>query len=131
MRVIIPVMLLLFVGPVAATVGFRKYQEYQAQQVLPPQAGGQWRPRGEVLFFNATWCGPCRQMKPIVIGMHRDGYRMRGIDVDKNRRLVEKYGINSVPTFVFVENGKEVNRFSGGTSAAKLRKMCDSPTYHN
>ena len=131
MRIVIAIMLLFFIGPIAATVGFKKYQEQQAQQVLRRQVAGRWRPRGEVLFFNATWCGPCRQMRPIVTGMRRDGYRMRGVDVDENRGLVEKYGIRSVPTFVFVENGKEVNRFNGGTSAAELRRMCDSPAYQN
>ena len=45
------------------------------------------------------------------------GYRMRDIDVDQNRAMATKYGIRSIPTFVFLENGNEVSRFSGGTSA--------------
>jgi thioredoxin 1 len=38
------------------------------------------------------------------------------IDVDKNRDLVEKYGIRSVPTFIFFENGKEVERKTGSVT---------------
>lgn len=89
-----------------------------------------WRKPGEVLFFNASWCGPCRQMKPIVSQLRRQGYRLRDIDVDKNRSLAQKYGISGIPTFVFIKNGSEVHRFSGGTSADQLRKLCSNSAYH-
>jgi thioredoxin 1 len=69
-------------------------------------------------------------MKPVVTQMKREGYRMRDIDVDKNRTLAQKYNIRGIPTFVFVENGSEVRRFSGGTSPSHLKKLCASPVYH-
>ena len=69
-------------------------------------------------------------MKPIVAQMRGQGYHMRDLDVDKNRSLAKQYGIRAIPTFVFVENGTEVNRFSGGTSAEALHKMCSKPAYH-
>jgi thioredoxin-like negative regulator of GroEL len=120
---------LLFAMPVAVLVGYKRYEEFQVEQAVLRSAGT-WHTRGEVLFFNASWCGPCRQMKPIVTALRRDGFHMRDVDVDSNRELAQKYGISSVPTFVFVENGKEVNRFSGGTSAEKLRKLCANKAYH-
>jgi thioredoxin-like negative regulator of GroEL len=125
--------LVLLVAPTLGLLGFREYRAYQATQA-DMQSGRQtmgrsdWR-RGEVLFFNASWCGPCKQMRPIVAQMRGQGYRMRDLDVDQNRSLAKKYGIRAIPTFVFVENGAEVNRFSGGTSAEELRKMCSSPAY--
>jgi thioredoxin 1 len=108
-------------------VGIKVYQGYEAQQLEEQAALASGKP-GEVLFFNASWCGPCRQMKPIVTQLRRQGYRLRDIDVDKNRALAQKYGIHGIPTFVFVQNGREVHRFSGGTSADSLKKLCSN--YH-
>lgn len=130
MRLIIACALLLFLGPIAATLGMKEYEKYQARQELQMRAGGNWHARGEVLFFNASWCGPCRQMKPIVASLRAEGYHLRDIDVDHQRPLAAKYGISAVPTFVFVENGREVNRFSGGRSPDSLRSLCSSPAYH-
>lgn len=115
--------LLLVVAPGAIVFGIKEYRAIQADRQRAPS-----NDRGEVLFFNATWCDPCRRMRPIVAGLRRQGYRMRDVDVDRHRDLAEKYGIRSVPTFVFLENGNEVNRFSGGTTSEHLRSLC-SPAY--
>ncbi|MEX0978380.1 MAG: thioredoxin family protein [Pirellulales bacterium] len=117
--------LLLVIAPIAGVFGFKHYQTLQRDRERVP-----WSNRGEVLFFNATWCGPCRQMKPIVSRMRRQGFRMRDVDVDRHRKLAEKYSVRAVPTFVFLENGSEVNRFSGGTTPEHLRRLCSSPAYH-
>ena len=117
--------LLLVVAPIAGVFGLRHYRALERERQRVP-----WSTRGEVLFFNATWCGPCRQMKPIVSNMRRQGFHMRDVDVDRHRELAEKYSVRAVPTFVFLENGSEVNRFSGGTTPEHLRRLCSSPAYH-
>jgi thioredoxin 1 len=65
--------------------------------------------------FYATWCGPCKAMNPILESVETElgSDLIYKIDVDKNRDLVEKYGIRSVPTFIFFENGLEVERKTG------------------
>jgi thioredoxin 1 len=130
MRIVIGCLLLLL-APTTLLVGIKVYQQRQAQQLEEQTAAtSSGERRGEVLFFNASWCGPCRRMKPIVTQLRRQGYRLRDIDVDKNQSLAQKYGIRGIPTFVFVQNGSEVHRFSGGTSADSLRKLCSNPAYH-
>lgn len=123
MRVYLACLVLLIV-PIAIVIGYKQYEAEHAKDVPV-----NWHTRGEVLFFNASWCGPCRHMKPIVKDLKRQGYHLRDVDVDKHRDLAQKYGIGAIPTFVFLENGAEVDRFSGGTSAEHLRELCSAPGY--
>ncbi len=81
------------------------------------------QPQGEVLDFSATWCGPCQQMSPLVSRLERQGYPIRKIDFDSNKALARKYGVTSLPTFLLVINGKEVNRIEGMTSEGQLKRM--------
>lgn len=121
--------LLMLALPSLCIVGWKEYEAYKLLPHKPdPNASLHWQNRGEVLFFNASWCGPCKQMKPIVAQLRREGYRLRDVDVDRDRELARKYQIRSVPTFVFVEHGREVSRFSGGTSVDRLKQLCAS--YH-
>jgi thioredoxin 1 len=65
--------------------------------------------------FYATWCGPCKAMNPVLESVENElgSDLIFKIDVDKNRDLVEKLGIRSVPTFILFENGEEKERKSG------------------
>ena len=68
-----------------------------------------------IVDFYATWCGPCKAMNPVLESVENElgGGVIYKIDVDKNRDLVEKYGIRSVPTFILFENGEEKERRTG------------------
>ncbi len=81
------------------------------------------QPRGEVIDFSATWCGPCQRMAPIVAKLERAGYPIRSVDVDSNRALAEKYAISSIPAFVLVVDGKEVTRVVGAVPEQQLVGM--------
>jgi thioredoxin 1 len=122
------VCLVVLLVPPAALFAYKQYQA--AQDQTPAMPASTRAARGEVLFFNATWCGPCRQMKPIVAQLKREGYHLRDVDVDSNRAMAQKYGIRGIPTFVFLQNGKEVHRFSGGTSPSNLKRLCSNKVYH-
>ncbi|HET6422876.1 MAG TPA: thioredoxin domain-containing protein, partial [Planctomycetaceae bacterium] len=76
-----------------------------------------------LLDFTSKNCGPCQQMLPIVERLASQGYPVRKIDVDRQRDLAERFGINSIPTFVLIVNGREMMRQTGATSEAQLRRM--------
>ena len=66
---------------------------------------------GKVLVdFNATWCGPCRMLKPVLDQIANDGKKIIAIDVDNERDLAIEYGIQSIPCIILFENGKEIKR---------------------
>lgn len=70
-----------------------------------------------VANFTATWCGPCQQVKPIIDALYTDETNERleivRIDLDSQPDLASQYQVTSIPTFVFLESGKEANRVTG------------------
>jgi thiol-disulfide isomerase/thioredoxin len=80
-------------------------------------------PDNILLDFTATWCGPCQQMSSIVSKLERQHLPVRKVDVDREPALASKYNVTSIPCFVLVANGKELDRVSGITTEQQLRKM--------
>lgn len=69
----------------------------------------------EVIDFWATWCGPCKLMNPILDEVEKEnpGLTITRIDIDSDKDMVEKYNIQSVPTYIILKDGKEVDRIIG------------------
>lgn len=76
--------------------------------------------------FFATWCGPCKQMHPVLEQLKAsegENLRIIKLDVDKNEALASAYRIQSVPTFMLFRNGKLLWRQSGAMSLADLKAL--------
>ncbi|MBR3077575.1 MAG: thioredoxin [Oscillospiraceae bacterium] len=75
--------------------------------------------------FNATWCGPCRMLKPTLdeLAAERPDVSVVGIDVDENMDLAEEYGVFSIPCVVLIKDGVEADRSVGLVPKESLVKM--------
>ena len=77
-----------------------------------------------VLYFTATWCGPCKMFKPTVQAVSAElGVGINYIDVDQQQDLAQQYGISSVPTIIVESNGSVVYRNSGVMSKPQLSQV--------
>jgi thioredoxin 1 len=80
---------------------------------------------GKVLVdFNATWCGPCRMLAPI-LGEFSETSKVKvcSVDVDSNEDIARKYGIMSIPCLILFENGKAIKRSVGLLVLIELKKF--------
>ena len=76
--------------------------------------------------FFATWCGPCKQMHPVLEQLKQelgDSIRIVKLDVDKNETLANAYRIQSVPTLMLFRSGQVVWRQSGAWRLNDLKSV--------
>ena len=78
-----------------------------------------------VVDFFATWCGPCKRMKPNLEQFASASEEVKVVmaDVDGLQDILPDYDIVSVPTIVLFNQGKEVKRRSGYMSVEDLEKF--------
>ncbi|MCD7914135.1 MAG: thioredoxin [Tannerellaceae bacterium] len=58
-----------------------------------------------IIDFYADWCGPCKKVSPILTelaGVYKDDIVIYKINVDKEKELAATFGIQSIPTFLFI-----------------------------
>ena len=74
--------------------------------------------------FAASWCGPCRMLKPVVEQFEKEfegGVKVVSIDVDEQEALATQCGIQVVPTLLYFERGELKKRTSGYMDLASLK----------
>ncbi len=76
-----------------------------------------------LLEFYSDWCGACREMEPAVEALATAGAKVERINIDREKELAVKYGIQSIPCFVAVADGVEVDRVAGVCSYQRLAAM--------
>jgi len=78
--------------------------------------------------FWASWCGPCKMLAPVVDAIDReyDGKVLVGkVNVDEEPELARQFGIMSIPTVVFLKNGREFERKVGVMPAQAFADILD------
>lgn len=82
-----------------------------------------------VVDFNATWCGPCKMMAPVLeelSGEYEGRVSFFAIDVDENQDLAAKFSVMSIPDLVFLKKGEKVDESVGFVPKDKLKSWIDS-----
>jgi putative thioredoxin len=78
--------------------------------------------------FWAPWCGPCRQLMPILdrIAADYEGrMKLAKVNTDEQQELAQQVGIRSLPTVVLFKDGTAADHFVGVVPEAQIRQMLD------
>jgi len=82
--------------------------------------------RPVLVDFTATWCGPCKQLAPIVEKIADDfegKVKVGKLDIDNAPQTTRKYGVRSVPTVLVFQGGEKKGQHVGLTTREKLLQL--------
>ena len=76
--------------------------------------------------FWAEWCGPCKMLAPTleeIAAEYKGRAKIGKLNVDENRTVAEKYGIQSIPTLILFHGGEIAEQAVGAKSKSYLIEM--------
>jgi thioredoxin 1 len=82
-----------------------------------------------VVDFSAVWCGPCKQLTPIVEELSKEfagKVKIGKMDIDEDRETPTRYDVMAVPTLLFLKGGQEVGRITGFVAKPKVKAQIDA-----
>ncbi len=79
-----------------------------------------------VVDFYADWCAPCRTAEPILVELSRSlvgRIKFARVNVDDSDGITRSFGIHSLPTYLFVDHGRERGREIGPVDPTEFRSI--------
>ncbi|MBI9051301.1 MAG: thioredoxin [Anaerolineaceae bacterium] len=79
-----------------------------------------------IVDFWAPWCGPCKMVAPILEKLAKEfegKLLVAKVNTDENQMWAGQYGVQGIPTMLFVAGGKIVHRQTGALPEAMLRDV--------
>ena len=85
----------------------------------------------EVLMvdFWAEWCQPCRAIAPALEELAQESkglVSLAKVNVDDNPQLAARYGVRSIPTILFMKDGKVMDQVIGAVPKSQMKKKLDA-----